>query len=356
MQLEATPDTFKVKALRVGVVFWSPADGLGSQTCGILKNLGHEAIDFLYNAKLPQNLDIVFTSGPFGSLVPVTNQLLAFPPAERPAFIWWLTEQLPNPALPQWILHWGGLLRSQAERLAFREQDDGAWQLNLYLRWLTAKVHRFRYYGDLCWLQREGILSAVVTGSPWRADYLRARGFDPYVPPNPNYRPNWGADLNLERDIPVLWLGKIATRRRKRLLQRVRRDLQARGVEMMVVDGVETPYIFGDERTKLLNRTKIVLNLLRAKWDNNAARYALAAQNRCLLVTEPTLPHTSFQSGVHIVQAPIDRMADTICYYLSHEEERRQIAERAYQLIKENSREEVIGRLLEHVALMRQNV
>lgn len=349
------PPDNKLKPLRVGVVYWSPGDGLGSQTCGILNNLGHEPVDFLYNAKLPQNLDIIFMSGPFGSMVPVTNQLLALPPAERPAFIWWLTEQFPNPALPQWLLHWGGFLRSRAERLAFYERDNEKWQPSPYLRWLTTKAHRFRYYGDLCWLQREGILSAVVTGSPWRADYLRVRGFDPYVPPNPSYRPDWGADLNLERDIPVLWLGKIATRRRGRLLGRIRRELQARGVEMMVVDGVENPYIFGSERTRLLNRTKIILNLLRADWDNNAARYALAAQNRCLLVTEPTLPHTSFQPGLHIVQAPIEQMAETICYYLLREDERQQIAERAYQLIKENSREEIVGRLLRQVALKRQN-
>jgi hypothetical protein len=355
VQFEAKSDNSKTKPLRVGVIFWAPGDGLGLEICGILENLGHKAIDFFHNAKLPENLDIVFTSGPFGSLVPVASQLLAIPPNGRPDFIWWLTEQLPNPAIPRWILHWGGFVRSQAERVAYRERGNGEWRPSPSLRWLTAKAHRFRYFGDLCWLEQEGILSAVVTSSPWRADYLRANGFDPYVPPSPSYRPELGTAMSLERDIPVLWLGKTATRRRKYQLQRVRRDLHARGIEMMVVDGVENPYIFGDERTKLLNRTKILVNLLRTKWDNHAMRYALAAQNRCLLVTEPTLPHTSFQPGVHIVEAPIARMADDICYYLSHEEERQRITERAYQLIKENSREEIVGRLLEHVTLMRHN-
>lgn len=354
MQPDETPKTLTTATLRVGVVYWQQNDGLGTQTCGILENLGHEAINFLYDAKLPQDLDVVFTYGPFGSLVPLANQLLACPPTKRPLFIWWITEQLPNPALPEWILYGGGRLRSRVERLAFRQRTIGEWQLKPRLRWLAAKAHRFRYYGDLHWLRRTGILSILVTGSPWRADFLRVRGFDPFVPPSPNYRPKWGADLKLERDIPVLWLGKIATRRRKRLLHRVRTEMRQRGVEILVVDGIENPYIFGEERTILLNRTKIVLNLLRAKWDNHAGRYALAAQNRALIVTEPSYPHTSFLPEVHFVEAPIERMTDTICHYLENEDERQQIVERAYQFIRKTSREEIFVQLLEQAAIMRR--
>lgn len=315
-----------------------------------VQEAGHEAVHFLYNDQLPSGLDIIFFSGPFGSLAPLGAQLLALPQAERPALIWWLTEQLPNPAWPQPVLDAAGILRSRVDRRAFQPQPDGQWAAVGPLRPLTRIGHRFRYYGDLCWLRDEGVLTAVVTGSPWRADYLRSKGFDPYVPPTPSFRPNWGDDLNLERDIPVLWLGKIATRRRERRLKRIRHDLRDRGVDMLVIDGVENSYIFGDDRTVLLNRTKIVLNLLRAKWDNTAGRYALAAQNRCLLVTEPTLQHVAFEPGVHIVQAPINDMAQTICYYLENEAERRAIADRAYELIHKTSRAGIVARLLEHVA------
>ena len=103
---------------------------------------------------------------------------------------------------------------------------------------------------------------------------------------------------------------------------------------MVVVDGIEHPYVFGEERTKLLNRTQVVLNLLRTKWDENAMRYYLAGLNRALIVTEPTLPHHPyFIPGVHLVEAPIGSMVDTICYYLSHEKERQQITESAFQLV-----------------------
>jgi hypothetical protein len=325
--------TVGAKTLRVGVVYWHQDDGLAAQTSRLAENLGHEAVNFLYDETLPQNLDVILAYGPFGSLVPLGSQLVACPVSQRPAFVW--------------------LIRSRVERLAFSERSPGKWQPNPWLRWLTTKAHRFRYYGDLYWLQRQGILSTLVTRSPWKAGFLRARGFDPMVPPSPSYFPGWGADLKLERDIPVLWIGKLATARRRRLLQRLRGELKARGVEILMIDGVENPYVFGEERTILLNRTKIVLNLLRQKWDNNSMRYTLAAQNRALIVTEPTLPHTSFVHRVHIVEVPIEHMADTICYYLSHEDERQKIVSRAYKLVRKTSLENTMAQILDQAILVR---
>jgi hypothetical protein len=339
--------------LIVGVVQWSHHDELGIQNFRSILSAGHEAVNLFSDARISCELDAVFLYGPFGSLVPLVNQLLSYPLEKRPIFIWWLTEQLPNPHLPDWVLFWGGRLRSQVERLAYYEASAGEWRLKSHLRWITSKAIRFRYFGDLCWLRQRKVLDLLVTSSPWKAEYLRNKGFNPYVPPNPTYRPEWGKDLRLERDIPVLWLGKIATSRRKRALKRVRKDLEARGVEVLVVDGEENPYIFGEDRTRLLNRTKIMVNLLREKWDNHAARFALAAQNRALIITEPTLPHTSFRHAEHLIQVPIEQMADEVCYYLSHEEERQRIAESAYQFIMKNSREEIISNLLQQVILLR---
>jgi hypothetical protein len=342
------------RAMRVGVVYWQQSDELAVRISGALEYLGYEAIDFLSTAKLPRELDAVFAYGPFGSLAPLANQLSEIPPAHRPPFAFLMTEQLPNPDLPEWLRYGFGRLRSQAERVAFRRQADGTWQITPWLRWLTTRAYRFRYYGDLYWLQRQGILSVLAVSSLWVADFLRARGFNPIVPP-PSYYPDWGADLKLERDIPVVWLGKIATARRGRLLKRVRAELKQRGVEILMIDGIENPYVFGKERTILLNRTKVVLNLLREKWDDNSLRFTLATYNGALIITEPTLPHTPFLPGVHLVEVPIEQIADTICYYLSHEEARRQIVNQAYQLLTQDS---TIGKgfaeILEQVELARR--
>ena len=103
---------------------------------------------------------------------------------------------------------------------------------------------------------------------------------------------------------------------------------------MFMADGVERPFIFGEERTRLLNRAKITLNL-KTRWYNSgfAFRFHTVAGNRSLVVSEPFRTHVSrYQAGVHYAVAPPEQLAETILYYLDHESERRALAENAYQL------------------------
>ena len=103
---------------------------------------------------------------------------------------------------------------------------------------------------------------------------------------------------------------------------------------MHFADGKENPFIFGDERIFYLNRSKITLNVTRTWYDDNFSRMALAAPNRSLVVSESVLPHCpSFVAGTHYVAVPVEKLAETILYYLKHEEERLQIVENAYQLV-----------------------
>jgi hypothetical protein len=121
-----------------------------------------------------------------------------------------------------------------------------------------------------------------------------------------------------------------------------------------VVDGIENPFVFGDERTALLNRAKVVLSLQRKEWDNHSFRYYLAALNRALIVAEPTLPHTPFTPGVHLVEARVEHMADTIAEYLSDELKRGRIVAEAYRLVTtELTMKNGIRRLLDEVIAVR---
>jgi hypothetical protein len=342
--------------LRVGVLYWEKGDGIASRIANTLQDVGcGETVRFFHEERLPKDLDIVLAHGPLGSMVPLANQLLSYPPSQRPALALWMTEQLPAYELPEWLRYTVGAIRSRAERLAFHKNAQGEWQLNPYLRLLTMKMFRFRYYGDLFWLSRDGVLSVLATTSKWIAEFLKARGFDPVVA-YIGFHPDWGENLELERDIPVLWLARIRTNRQRRILNRIRADLRARGVEILVIDGIENPPVFGEERKVILNRTKVVLNILRKKSDNNAVRFCLAAPNHALVVTEPTLPHTPFKPGVHLVEAEIERMADTICYYLTHEEERKRITEQACQFVTtELTMRKGVVRILEKAVAVRGN-
>jgi spore maturation protein CgeB len=59
----------------------------------------------------------------------------------------------------------------------------------------------------------------------------------------------------------------------------------------------------------------------------------MAAPNRSLIVSEPILPHCpQYEPGVHFVSASIDKLSETILYYLQHDEARERIVENAYRL------------------------
>lgn len=344
------------RILQVGVVCWEKHSGLMVMLGAALGRAGCQVSFIQPDERLDPDLDVVFAFGPFGSLVPIANQLLACSPAQRPLFVLWMTEQLPNPNLPGWTHYLVGALRSYAERVAYNRQEQGISQLATHLNWVPPKGLRYRYFGDLYWLRKAGLLSLLVVGSGWIADFLQRRGFTPLTGYY-NFYSEWGADLGLNRDIPVLWLGKMGTDRRKEAFQQVRADLKKRGIEVLVIDGVENPYVFGEERTVLLNRTKITLNILRQKWDNHSMRYYLAASNRVLVVTEPTYPHLSFNPGEHLVEASIEQMADTISYYLTHEEERMALVNQAHHLVAtELSVDQSIHQILEKVWRIQKNV
>jgi len=318
--------------IKVGIVCWNEDDEIGEMILDAFIDLGYSTKIFLHNSIIPEQLDVVLAYGPFGSLVPIANQLLAIPSSERPLFVLWMTEQFANPNIPEVIRYGGGIFRSRLERQAYYQLENGAWVQNTKFHWITNKFHRYRYYGDLYWLQRKGILSILAIASPWTANFLKERGFNP-LEAYPGLCQDCGDELNIERDIPVLWLGKTGSNRRENVLKSIRIELRKSDIEILMIDGIENPYVFGEDRTLLLNRSKIVLNILRQEWDDNSMRYCFAALNRSLIISEPTLRHTPFVPGEHLVELPIDQITDGIRYYLSHEDERQQIVNRAFQLV-----------------------
>lgn len=318
---------------QIGVYYWKQDEGFGNAVVGTLENMGYDPAvinrdDFTERIS---ELSLLLIYGPWGSLEPVARRLRGISPAERPAVVLWQSEQFPNPKLHAWVWRTVGLGRSYLDTLGYHQAPNGtiiprpAWGL------ILSRLHRFRYFGDLLRYSRSGFLDVVAVWSKWTTEFLIARG----VPAMTAYMGNYagcGRDLGLQRDIPVLWLGKPGSGRRGQLVRRVHDDLDRRGIKMLVVDGVEHPYVFGEERTKLLNRAKFTLNLLRQSWDNTSMRFFLASANKSVLISEPMLPHIPFDPGVHFIQTPVDEITGTIADWLGRDAEREAMAERAYQL------------------------
>jgi hypothetical protein len=195
-------------------------------------------------------------------------------------------------------------------------------------------MKRYSYLGDYHFAFRQGWLNLLVDSSQIYADLHSAHGLPTLAVPW-GAVPSWSADLGLERDIDVLWMGARAGRRRSRLLDQVRADLRRRNIEMHVADNEEHPFIFGAERTRMLNRAKITLNLTRTWYDDNFLRLSIVMPNRSLVVSEPLLLHwPDYVAGEHYVAAPIATLAETIQHFLTHADERQVIVENAVRLMQ----------------------
>lgn len=319
----------------VAIVNWVAGDGKAKSIANELIKLGHHPIHFKYDGAVPMEADVVLSFAPYNRFLPIACQFASVLVDRRPVFVHWNSEGIPNPRVPWVVASRICDFRSWVDRL---NDVDETWARLLLskspLAWVNKRLHRFRYVGDYRYAYRRGWLDILADFSEIYAQLHRSHGLPAiFVPWGTS--PDWYDNLDLERDIDVLWMGAQRNRRRRNLLDRVRRQLSASGVKMYMADNVEHPYIWGRVRTQFLNRAKITLNINTLWYDYPfSTRFHMAAGNRSLVVSETFLPHSSlYKAGVHYISTPADKLAETILYYLEHEHERQAIVERAYRLV-----------------------
>ncbi len=305
---------------RIGLIQWQYEEGIRESIHDELVALGHDLVAFPWNGKVPDDIDVLFFYGPFGKYLPILQQIQSR--QRKPVTVFWNTEGLPDPNIP-WVL----------KDIASRGRSWlGRTQLPI-LPYFDRGFTRFRYMGDFFYASRHGWLDVFFDISAVYAQFFNQHNLHAQVAPFGTYKP-WYDDLNLERDIDVLWMGKHGSRRRRNILFQIREDLQANGFDIYMADSEEHPFIYDEERTIMLNRTKITLNLLRTWYDENSLRFCMAMPNRSLCVTETLLPHvTEYEPGVHYVSVSAEKLSETILYYLRNEAERERIADNARDLM-----------------------
>ena len=241
--------------------------------------------------------------------------LFALPRNRRPHVLLWHFEPLPparGAALP---LPWLNL-REVAKILL---RDPRA--TDVYTNYFTLRT-----------LHRMGIPDVLVVSSRGRQDFLAERGIDAHFAPL-GCDPSMGRDLGLQRDIDALFLGILNVPRRNRLL----RSLKDQGVNLTEAGSWTDPAFWGENRTRLLNRTKILINLARTPAEFSGFRLSLGMANKALVVSEPIYRPEPFVPGKHFVMVPSERMAATIRHYLDAAEERASITEIAARFVQEEA-------------------
>ncbi len=319
----------------IAVVRWGPYDALAHAIGNELKRAGYAPTYFHFTQPPPPDAAVVFSFAPYGRWMQIPHALAQLPAATRPQLIHWNTENPPDLRVPWWVMRATGAVRAGIDR--WHDADDPRLKEQVQKqpwRWLDTHLTKYRYVGEVHYAAQKGMLDLYIESSEIYAALHSRHGLPTLVAPWGTVT-EWCADLKSERDVDVLWFGQRRNKRRSRLLDQVRAELKARGVEMYVADGVEHPFLHGDERTKLLNRAKVTLNLLPTWYDHAFPyRFHVAAGNRSLVITEPMLKHCSlYHEGEHYVSAPIAQLADTITRYVRHDSERRAIVENAYELV-----------------------
>jgi hypothetical protein len=283
-----------------------------SSTLEMLARQGFEIRRFTGEPWRAELGDVMLIRGNVNWFPSVKRQLYETPRDKLPAIVVWHLEPLPpSPGSGQ---AWPWLDHREIAKLLIRSPRATDPYTNY---WVLRRLHR------------RGLPDWLFASSAERVEFLEAKGIPAEHLPM-GYLPVLGRDLGLQRDIGVLFLG-AATLRRSILIARLRRL----GVNLTVRGGWHNPECWGDSRTRLINRTKVFLNLPRFAGQFALLRFVLGAANKALIVSEPLYNSAPFVAGQHYVAATYREMPRVIRYYLEHEDERRRIAENGYHLTME---------------------
>jgi hypothetical protein len=163
------------------------------------------------------------------------------------------------------------------------------------------------------------------------------------------YHPLWGTNRGRDRDVDVLFLGRVKRTGRQRLLRLIERQLAPAGVRLMVVDR----NCYGPPRTELLNRTRISLDLPQNTWETPVLRLLTSMACGALVVSNGRADPYPF-GDEHLVHVDSEALAAAILEHLRDEPLRRRKAEAACHFVTtELAWGPVISRVLKRAHALR---
>jgi hypothetical protein len=140
------------------------------------------------------------------------------------------------------------------------------------------------------------------------------------------YHPLWGTNRSRCRDVDVVFLGRVRRTGRQPLLNRISREMARAGATLVVADRE----CYGEDRTELLNRARISLDLAQNTWEMPLLRLVVSVACGALVVSNCALNPYPF-GDEHLVRVDSDSLAAAIVEHLRDEAGRRRITEAASQ-------------------------
>ena len=161
-----------------------------------------------------------------------------------------------------------------------------------------------------------------------RSDLLRQAGLPSSYRPV-GYHKRYGELRSTKsRDINVLFLGGVSPAR-SAALARLSMQLKEAGHSLTIVSGG----LRGEERTRLLNRTKILLNVLNHPWEFPGIRLLMGMGCGCLVVSQSAPDTHPYRPGEHFAMADTEAIGETLIHYLENETERSRVAMQGHRFV-----------------------
>jgi hypothetical protein len=190
----------------------------------------------------------------------------------------------------------------------------------------------------------------VFVSTPPKGGVLKSIGIQTHYMPI-GYHKSWGHRLVTERDIDVLFIGRVKKTPREYLIRSLRGELASKGIKLVIIDKNNACY--GEQRAKLLNRARIVLDVVKIPWELPVMRLLMCIGCGALVVSNWTGDATPFRKE-HFVQVKTDALVNAIFYFLRHEDERKKIVNAAYEFVtQELNLTRTVSRILEISGLQR---
>ena len=291
-----------------------------------IAGLGRRARLVAPHESFPTDVDVLLVFGNAAWFRHRVDELAKAPPDTRPRIVVWHSEPLPPPAasgLPRPRLH-----ARELAKIVLR--DDRATDPHTNLRVLRR-------------LHERGVVDCLVATSQGAVETLAEVGIESTAVPIGRHE-NHGRDLGLDRDVDVLFLGALDVPRRRRIIRQLRR----RGVAVSAGGGWDDPRYWGEERTQLVNRARILLNVSRHPGQFSGERLVIGMANRALVLSEPIYRPAPFVPGEHYLEAEPEAWPELVESQLADEEARRRVADAGHAFVmNELTFEHAVERVLE---------
>jgi len=260
----------------------------------------------------PANCNILWIQGNANWFPKTCRSLVQRASSKRPFTLIWHSEPLPMPRS-------AGL---PAPKLSLREL------VKILLRDRRA-TDIYTNASRLRRLANQGLPDLLVVSTLNRQEFLAEQGIPSHWVPLGYHPSRSGKWLGLNRDIDVLFLGTMNVPRRRRIV----RHLRQRGMPVETRGDWFDPNCWGEPRTQLLNRTRILLNLQRYPGELSGSRLILGMANKALVISEPICLPAPYIPGKHFIEAKVDEMPEVIHHYLAHPEACEPVIEEGFRLV-----------------------